>query len=131
MDYPTNRLQFNLCHKYEQALEFILTPHTPHDPQRNGILERTNSETWKLFFPILEYNKKPRMTHKLAQQKSNKQIPKQERLFEESKKSSILRNYHPELSNHWKSHLTLHTYRHYTVPDHPIQGTNTVYWTIR
>src|SRR5271168_1367052 len=23
------------------------------------------------------------------------------------------------------------TYRHYTVPDHPIQGTNTVYWTIR
>ena len=108
-DKPTSnrRLQF-VSRKSERPLEFKLTTNTTHYPEKNGISERTNSETWKSFFPILEYNKKPRMTHKLIQQKSNKQIPKQERLFEESKKSSIFRNYHPELSNHWKSYLTLH-----------------------
>src|SRR5271168_2738637 len=102
------RLQF-VSHKSERSFEFELTTNTTHYPEKNGISERTNSETWKLFFPILEYNKKPHMTHKLAQQKSNKQIPKQERFSEESKKSSIFRNHRPELLNNWRIHPIIHT----------------------
>ena len=75
--------------QFKQSLGFELTTSTAHYAQKNGISERTNSQTWKLFFPILEYSKKPYMTHKLVQQKLKKQIPKQERLFEKSKKPLI------------------------------------------
>src|SRR6202522_1246118 len=59
-DKPTlnRRLQF-VSRKSERPLEFKLTTNTTHYPEKNGISERTNSETWKLSFPTLEYNKKP------------------------------------------------------------------------
>ena len=98
----------SVLHKSEQLLGFKLTTNTAHYPWKNGTTEHINSETWKIFFPTLKYNKKPHITHKSAQQKLKKQIPKQEGLFKNSQKPSIFRNYHPELSNHWKSHLTFH-----------------------
>src|SRR6202522_2674860 len=102
------RLQF-VSHKPERSFEFESTTNTTHHPEKNGITERTNSEIWKLFFQISEYNKKLCMTHKLAQQKLNKQISKRETFSEESKKSSIFRNHRPELLNYWRIHPIIHT----------------------
>src|SRR5271168_4028728 len=50
------RLQF-VSHKSERSFE--LTTNPTHYPEKNGIPERTNPKICKLFFPILEYNKKP------------------------------------------------------------------------
>src|ERR1700678_3611112 len=68
---PNLRLQ-SMSHKLERSSEFESTRNTTHHPEKNGITERINSEIWKLFFQISEYNKKPRITHKLAQRISNK-----------------------------------------------------------
>src|SRR6202522_988937 len=91
-----------------QRLQFVshkpLTTNTTHHPEKNGITERINCEIWKLFLQISEYNKKPRMTHKSAQQ-----ILKGETFSEESKKSSIFRNHRPELLNNWRIHPIIHT----------------------
>src|ERR1700678_4436617 len=100
------RLRF-VSYKSEQSFEW--TSNSTHYPEKNGIPERTNPEICKLFFPILEYNKKPRTTHKSAQLELNKQIPKQERFSEESKKFSIFRNHCPELLNNWRIHSIIHT----------------------
>src|ERR1700678_1842021 len=107
-DKPTSnqRLQF-VSHKSERSFE--LTTNPTHYPEKNGIQERTNPKICKLFFPILEYNKKPCTTHKSAQLESNEQIPKRERFSEESKKSSTFRNHRPELLNNWKIHSIIHT----------------------
>src|ERR1700678_4764654 len=94
-------------HKSERSFE--LTTNPTHYPEKNGIPERTNPKICKLFFPILEYNKKPYTTHKLMQLESNKQIPKRERFSEESKKSSTFRNHRPELLNNWRIHSIIHT----------------------
>src|ERR1700678_3275149 len=64
---PNLRLQ-SMSHKLKRSSEFESTRNTTHHPEKNGITERTNSEIWKLFFQISEYNKKPCMTHILAQQ---------------------------------------------------------------
>jgi hypothetical protein len=100
------RLQF-VSYKSERSFEW--TTNSTHYPEKNGIPERTNPEICELFFPILEYNKKPRTIHKSAQQESNKQIPKREGLSEESKKFSIFRNHRPELLNYWKIQSIIHT----------------------
>src|SRR5271168_2063467 len=100
------RLQF-VSHKSERSFE--LTTNPTHYPEKNGIPERTNPKICKLFFPILEYNKKPCTTHKSAQLESNKQIPKRERFSEESKESSTFRNHRPELLNNWRIHSIIHT----------------------
>src|ERR1700678_1532474 len=92
-------LQF-VSHKTERSFE--LTTNPTHYPEKNGIQERTNPKICKLFFPILEYNKKPCTTHKSMQLESNKQIPKRERFSEESKKSSTFPNHRPELLNNWR-----------------------------
>src|ERR1700678_2724999 len=102
--------QYGLPNKLtsNQRLQFVshkpLTTNTTHHPEKNGITERTNSEIWKLFFQISEYNKKPRMTHKLAQQ-----ISKRETFSEESKKPLIFRNHRPKLLNNWRIHPIIHT----------------------
>src|ERR1700678_4064270 len=94
-------------HKSERSFE--LTTNPTYYPEKNGIPERTNPKICKLFFPILEYNKKPYTTHKSVQPKSNKQILKRERFSEESKKSSTFRNLRPELLNNWRIHSIIHT----------------------
>src|ERR1700678_138917 len=94
-------------HKSERSFELTTDP--THYPEKNGIPERTNPKICKLFFPLLEYNKKPCTTHKSAQLESNKQIPKRERFSEESKKSSTFRNHRPELLNNWRIHSIIHT----------------------
>src|ERR1700678_153198 len=100
------RLQV-VSHKSERSIE--LTTNPTHYPEKNGIPERTDPKICKLFFPILEYNKKPYTTHKSAQPESNKQIPRRERFSEESKKSSTFRNLRPELLNNWRIHSVIHT----------------------
>src|SRR6202522_2359988 len=100
------KLQF-VSHKSERSIE--LTTNPTHYPEKNGMPERTNPKICKLFFPILEYNKKPYTTHKSAQPESKKQIPKRERFSEESKKSSTFRNHRPELLNNWRIHSIIHT----------------------
>src|ERR1700678_1163827 len=94
---------------YKSKRSFEWTTNSTHYPEKNGIPERTNPEICELFFPILEYNKKPRTIHKSAQQELNKQIPKREGLSEESKKFSIFRNHRPELLNNWKIQSIIHT----------------------
>src|ERR1700678_4597318 len=91
-------------HKSERSFE--LTTNPTHYPEKNGIPERTNPKICKLFFPLLEYNKKPCTTHKSAQLEL---IPKRERFSEESKKSSTFRNHRPELLNNWRIHSIIHT----------------------
>src|ERR1700678_997164 len=85
------------------------------DPRTHSVLHK--SEIWKLFFPTLIYYKKSRTTRESTQQKSKKQMLKQEGLLKKSKKPSILRNCHPELSNHWRNYLTaiLSTYKKHDV----------------
>src|ERR1700678_4525892 len=100
------RLQV-VSHKSERSIE--LTTNPTHYPDQNEIPERTDPKICKLFFPILEYNKKPYTTHKSAQPESNKQIPRRERFSEESKKSSTFRNLRPELLNNWRIHSVIHT----------------------
>src|SRR6202522_2577239 len=100
---PNLRLQ-SMSHKLERSSEFESTRNTTHHPEKNGITERINSEIWKLFFQISEYNKKPRITHKLAQR-----ISKQETFSEESKQPSIFRNHRPEFLNNWRIHPVIHT----------------------
>src|ERR1700678_2230752 len=58
-----------VLHKSEQLFRFKLTTNMAHYPWKNGTTKHINSEIWKLFFPTLNYNKKPHTTHKSAQQK--------------------------------------------------------------
>src|ERR1700678_794529 len=86
-------------------------------------LEEWNYRTHKIrnmeiiLLPTLLYNKKSRTTRESTQQKSKKRILKQEGLLKKSKKPSIFRNYHPELSNHWRNYFTsiLSTYKKHDV----------------
>src|ERR1700678_4824620 len=109
----SDRRTHSVLHKSEQLLGFKLTTNTAHYPWKNGTTEHINSEIWKLFFPTLIYSKKSHTTRESTQQKSKKQMLKQEGLLKKSKKPSIFRNYHPELLNHWKNYLTsiLSTYK--------------------
>jgi hypothetical protein len=79
-----------------------------------------NSETWKIFSPTLEHlsrigtNTETRKTFQKVKeafypQKSNKLTLKRERFSEESKKSLIFQNRHPELLNYWRIHPIIHT----------------------
>src|ERR1700678_1571569 len=107
----------SVLHKSKLLLGFKWTTNTAHYPWKNGTTEHIKSKIWKLFVPTLLYNKKSRTTRESTQQKSKKRILKQEGLLKKSKKPSILRNYHPELSNHWRNYLTsiLSTYKKHDV----------------
>src|ERR1700678_398698 len=107
----------SVLHKSELLLGFKWTTNTAHNPWKNGTTERIKSEIWKLFFPTLIHNKKSCSTRESIQQKLKKRILKQEGLLKKSKKPSIFRNYHPELSNHWRNYLTsiLSTYKKHDV----------------
>src|ERR1700678_1384991 len=97
-----------VLHKYEQLTGLKLITYMAHYPWKNGTAEHINSETWKSFLPTLVYNTKSRTTCESTQQKLKQRMSKQEGLFKKSKKPSIFQNYHPELSNHWKSYPTFH-----------------------
>src|SRR6202522_452058 len=97
-----------VLHKYEQLPGLKLITYTAHYLWKNGTAEHINSKTWKSFFPTLIYNTKSRTTCESTQQKLKQRMSKQEGLFKKSKKPSIFRNYHPELSNHWKGYPTFH-----------------------
>jgi hypothetical protein len=62
----------SVLHKSKQLLGFKLTTNTAHYPWKNGTTEHINSETWKLFFPTLIYNKKSHPTRESTQQKLKK-----------------------------------------------------------
>src|ERR1700678_1351766 len=97
-----------VLHKYEQLPGLKLIAYTAHYPWKNGTAEHINSEIGKSFLPTLIYNTKSRTTRESTQQKLKQRMSKLEGLFKESKKPSIFRNYHPELSNQWKSYPTFH-----------------------
>src|ERR1700678_1519772 len=97
-----------VLHKYEQLPGLKLIAYTAHYPWTNGTAEHINFEIWKSFLPTLIYNTKSRTTRETTQQKLKQRTSKQEGLFKKSKKPSTFRNYHPELSNHWKSYPTFH-----------------------
>src|SRR6202522_687850 len=97
-----------VLHKYEQLPGLKLIAYTAHYPWKNGTAEHINFEIWKSFLPTLIYNTKSRTTRETTQQKLKQRTSKQEGLFKKSKKPSTFRNYHPELSNHWKSYPTFH-----------------------
>src|SRR6202522_1513375 len=97
-----------VLHKYEQLPGLKSIAYTAHYPWKNGTAEHINSETWKSFLSTLIYNTKSRTTRESTQQKLKQRMSKQEGLFEKAKKPSIFQNYHPELSNHWKSYPTFH-----------------------
>src|ERR1700678_1400469 len=97
-----------VLHKYEQLPGLKLIAYTAHYPWKNGTAEHINSEIGKSFLPTLIYNTKSRTTRESTQQKWKQRMSKQEGLCKKSNKPSIFRNYHPELSNHWKSSPTFH-----------------------
>src|ERR1700678_1013719 len=116
MNYPTNQLlikEHTLCYTNTNYCLDLLPglksiAYTAHYPWKNGTVEHIHSETWKSFLPTLIYNTKSRTTRESTQQKLKQRMSKQEGLVEKPKKPSIFRNYHSELSNHWKSYPTFH-----------------------
>src|SRR5271155_1915159 len=77
----SDRRAHSVLHKSGQLFGFKLTTNRPHYPWKEGTTKHIISETWKLLFPTLYYNKKPHTTQKTAQQKLKKQAPKQGRPF--------------------------------------------------